>query len=128
MKKTLVTTLVSLTFVLIVSSSLAEDIMPCYENSNYVLTKVTFSGSQATGVAYLDLDPGYTAVSRATIQELRNNSWVNVGSVGTGTENAKAVGAASVGKTYRLRCTFSIYDTNHTLVESFTCYSSSTVY
>ena len=128
MKKILVATLVTLSFVLILSVSLAEEIMPCYENSNYVHMNIAFSGSKATGIAYLDLDPGYTAVSKATIQEKQNNTWVNVGSVGIGNENAKAVGTATVGNTYRLRCTYSIYDTNQKLVETFTCYSSSTVY
>lgn len=128
MKKILVATLVALSFVLILNVALAEDIMPCYESSNYVHMKITFSGSKATGIAYLDLDPGYTAVSKATIQEQQNNTWVNVGSVGSGNENAKAVGTASVGNTYRLRCTYSIYDANKKLVETFTCCSSSTVY
>lgn len=128
MKKILVATLVTLSFVLIVSVSFAEDIMPCYENSNYVHMSISFSGSKATGIAYLDLDPGYTAVSKATIQEKQDSSWVSVGSVGSGNENAKAVGTASVGNTYRLRCTYTIYDANNNKVESFTCYSSPTVY
>lgn len=124
MKKTLVSILVLIVYLVCVTNAYADDIAPCAIAGYNAAATIVFDGSSGRAVVRITKGAMHTVYTTVTVQRNENGSWLSAGS-GNGTAlNLEVKFQAATGVSYRVRVVSTITDNTTGYEETVTKYSS----
>ncbi len=124
MKKTLVSILVLIVYLVCVTNAYADDIAPCAVAGYNAAATIVFNGSSGLAVVRITKGATQTVYTTVTVQHNANGSWSKAESNDGTALNLQVQFDAVTGVSYRVRVVSTITDNTTGYTETVTKYSS----